>query len=298
MTSRLAGTAAAPLSPTLRGMLWMFACGLQFTMMNALLKTLSQQMDAWMAGWIRYTLGILFLLPSVLHAGWQALRPKQFGLHFLRGAFHAGGILLWLTALPHIMLAELTAISFMSPIYICLGAVLFLGERMSAARWLAVLLGFGGVLLVVRPWETGFSGVSKGTFFMLLSTPVFAVGFLLAKLLTRTEKSATIVLWQHLWVALLLFPFALPGWTIPGAQQWGIILLAALLGTGGHYCNTRSYAAADISAVQSIKFLELVWASLLGLALFDVMPAGWTMLGGMVILGSTLWIARRESRGT
>ena len=298
MTGRIAGSAAAPLNPTLRGMLWMFACGVQFTVMNAILKTLAQQMDAWMAGWIRYSLGILFLLPTAVRLGREAFQPAQFGLHFLRGAFHAGGILLWLTALPHIMLAELTAISFMSPIYICLGAVLFLGERMSAARWLAVLIGFGGVLLVVRPWETGFSGVSKGTLFMLLSTPVFAVGFLLAKLLTRREKSATIVLWQHLWVALLLFPFALPGWAMPTAGQWGLIFLGAVLGTGGHYCNTRAYAATDISAVQSIKFLELVWASLWGLVLFDVMPAGWTMLGGMVILGSTLWIARRESRGT
>ena len=75
-----------------------------------------------------------------------------------------------------------------------------------------------------------------------------------------------------------------------------LLVLCGFLGAGGHYCMTRSFRVADISAVQSVKFLELVWAAILGLAMFGTRPAGWTLAGGVVILASTLWLARREAR--
>ncbi len=289
----------APLSPTIKGMLWMVATGVLFTILNAIMKKVSEQLDPWVVGWLRYLLGAFVMLPWVLRHGLARARPSSHRVQLLRGLFHTAGLVLWFAALPVVTLAELTAIGFSVPLFICLGAVLFLGEHISATRWAAVLVGFGGVILVVQPWEgVGFSGVSLGGLLLLGSAPLFSGSFLMAKYLTRREPSDVIVLWQHAWVSLLFLPFALVVWTHPSLEQWLWLSLCGLLGAAGHYCTNRAFHVADISATQSIKFLDLVWAVLLGLAMFGTMPAGWTVIGGMVIMVSTLWLARRESRGT
>ncbi|MSQ50112.1 MAG: DMT family transporter, partial [Betaproteobacteria bacterium] len=231
--------------------------------------------------------------------GLRELWPKVPKLQLVRGLFHAGGMLLWFAALPMISIAELTAIGFSGPLFICLGAVLFLGERMTGARWVAVLVGFLGVVLVVHPFEVdGFSGISTGMLLMLASAPVFAGSFLVAKVLTRHERSDIMVFWQHLVVSLLLLPFAYFWWMMPSPRQWAMLVVCGFLGAGGHYCMTRAFRVADISAVQSVKFLELVWAAILGFFMFGTIPAGWTLAGGVVILASTLWLARREARAS
>ena len=166
-----------------------------------------------------------------------------------------------------------------------------------AYRWTAVVVGFSGVLLVLNPFgEGGFSGISTGMLMMLASAPVFAASFLVAKVLTRHERSDVMVLWQHLVVSLILLPFAVALWTMPSPGQWTLLVLCGFLGAGGHYCMTSAFRVADISAVQSVKFLELLWAAFLGYLFFGTAPAGWTLAGGVVILSSTLWLARRESR--
>jgi hypothetical protein len=150
------------------------------------------------------------MLAPALRLGKARAALERAGLQFVRGLFHVGGMMLWFAALPFVTLPELTAIGFTGPIFICLGATLFLGERMSGARWAAVLIGFSGVLLVVQPWAAGgFSGISRGVLLMLASAPVFAGSFLVAKTLTRHDPSEVVVLWQHLWVSVLLAAFAL-----------------------------------------------------------------------------------------
>lgn len=286
-------------APIVRGMLWMAATGLIFVVMNTIMKWLSIGLDPWLVGFLRYLLGALVMLGPVLRlgAGPGRLWPRAPGLQFVRGCFHAGGMILWFAALPLVTLAELTAIGFSGPLFICLGAVMFLGERMSGARWTAVLLGFAGVLLVVKPWEgAGFAGISTGMLLMLASAPVFAGSFLVAKALTRRDRSEVVVLWQHLWVSVLLVPFAVAYWANPSPAQWALLVLCGFLGAGGHYCMTRAFRVADISAVQPVKFLELVWAAILGVVVFGTMPATATVVGGLVILAATLLLARHESR--
>lgn len=284
-------------APVVRGMLWMAATGVIFIVMNTIMKWLSQELDPWLVGFLRYLLGAVVMLGSTLRFGFAALWPKAPRLQFVRGCFHAGGMILWFAALPLVSLAELTAIGFSGPLFICLGAVMFLKERMTGARWAAVMIGFAGVLLVVKPWEgAGFAGISTGMLLMLASAPVFAGSFLAAKALTRYDRSEVVVLWQHLWVSVLLVGFAAAYWTQPTPFQWALLVLCGFLGAGGHYCMTRAFRVADISAVQPVKFLELVWAAVLGVVVFGTVPAGGTVLGGAVILLSTLLLARHESR--
>lgn len=280
-------------------MLWMVATGVLFTLLNAIMKGLAHELDPWVVGFLRYFLGAVVMLLPALRLGARGLWSNAPRLQLVRGAFHAGGMMLWFAALPLVTLAELTAFGFSGPLFVCLGAVLFLNERMTGARWAAVLMGFLGVLLVLKPWSGGaIAGISGGMLLMLASAPVFAGSFLVAKVLTRHDRSDIMVLWQHALVSLLLVPFALAGWSAPTAGQWPLLVLCGLLGAGGHYCMTRAFRVAEISAVQSVKFLELVWAAILGFALFGTVPAGATVAGGVVILASTLWLVRRESRGT
>jgi drug/metabolite transporter (DMT)-like permease len=150
------------------------------------------------------------------------------------------------------------------------------------------------VLVVLGPRLSGSGG--GWHLLMLASAPVFAASYLLTKALTRTEHTEVIVLWQALTVALFSLPLALPVWQGPSLWQWLGFMVCGLLGSVGHYCLTRSYRHADISATQSVKFLDLVWASLLGLALFGDWPTATTLAGGALISVATVWLARREAR--
>jgi drug/metabolite transporter (DMT)-like permease len=188
----------------------------------------------------------------------------------------------------------MTAIGFTSPIFIMLGAAFFFKEAMRWDRWFAALLGFAGVVMVVAPKLSGAGGVYN--LVMLASAPMFAASFLITKALTRYESAQVIVLWQALTVTIFSLPMALLHWQNPSAVQWFTFVLAGMLGSAGHYCLTRSFAAADISATQSVKFLDLVWASLLGWLVFADQISQSTMIGGTVICGATIWIARREAR--
>lgn len=288
---------AAPLNATLRGMLWMAAGGVLFIILNGSMKKLSHEMDPWLAGFLRYAISTVVMLAPTLRGGLGGIWPQQPGLQVVRGAFHAAGMMLWFAALPMVTLAELTAIGFSGPLYISIGAVLFLHERMTGARWTAVLVGFCGVLLVVHPFDgASFTGISVGMLLMLASSPVFAASFLTAKVLTRRERTGVMVLWQHLLVTLFFAPFALLNWSAPDAGQWALLVFCGFVGAAGHYCMTHAFSVADISAVQTVRFLELVWAAALGFVLFGTLPTGWTVAGGAVILAATLALARSESR--
>jgi drug/metabolite transporter (DMT)-like permease len=132
---------------------------------------------------------------------------------------------------------------------------------------------------------------------MLASAPVFATSFLITKALTRYETTGTILVWQSITVAALSLPLALLAWQPLSAWQWAGFAVSGLLGSGGHYCLTRSFTRADISATQSVKFLDLVWAALLGVVLFADVPSTTTLAGGALICTATVWLARRESHG-
>ncbi len=129
---------------------------------------------------------------------------------------------------------------------------------------------------------------------MLGSSPMFAISFLIAKALTRYDKPSVIVFWQSLTVSLIAAPFGWYFWADPTLLQWALFIVTGLLGTAGHWCLTRAYVVADISASQPVKFLDLIWASLLGFIVFGDVPTTSTLIGGALIIGVTIWIAQRE----
>lgn len=289
---------AGRLDPTVRGMLWSGMAGLQFVLINTVMRELSIKLGPFETQFLRYLAAVLVLIPLVWRSGGlSAWMPLSVPGQFARGALHAAALYCWFFAVPHVSIADITAITFTGPLFIMLGASLFLGEPMRAARWAAAVVGMLGVLMVVGPQMQGQGGVYL--LMLLASSPVFAASFLLGKALSRHEKPSVIVAWQSLTVML----FSLPGallfeWRWPDPFQWLLVLLCGMMGSTAHYCMTRSFKIADISATQSVKFLDLLWASLLGWAVFGDIPAGWTLVGGVVIATSTLWLARHEARGS
>ncbi len=283
------------LTPTVRGLLWAAASGLVFALLNSTMRQLTLSVDPFQSQFLRYLFGLIVLLPIVLHHGLAAYRPRQVGGQFLRGAAHTLGLGLWFVALPRIPLADTTAIGFTTPIFIMIGAYLAFKEPMRWERWLATLAGFVGVMIVVAPKLSGSGGWYH--LVMLASAPVFAASFLLTKGLTRYETTGTILVWQAITVSIFSLPLALLNWQAPSAWQWLGFAFCGVLGSLGHYCLTRSFTVADISATQSTKFLDLIWAAVLGWLMFADVPSGYTLLGGALICAATLWVARRESRG-
>lgn len=282
------------LHPTVRGLLWSLLASVLFVLLNTTARYLTQQFDPFESQFLRYFCGLLVLLPFVCRKGWAAYRPQSVRGQFLRGLVHTTGLGLWFTALPHIALADMTALGFTTPIFIMLGAAFFLREAMHWERWVAAGLGFAGVLLILGPKLSGSGGWFH--LVMLASSPAFAASFLISKAQTRYESAGVILLWQSITVAALSLPMACLHWRAPSGAEWAGYVLAGALGGLAHYCLLRAYRLADISATQSFKFLDLVWASVMGWLVFGDHPSSATLAGGLVIAASTLWVARRESR--
>jgi len=275
-------------------MVWMVLGGLLFSLLNTIARDLTLHLDVYQSQFLRYLFGLLVILPWVWRDGWRAYMPVNMAGQFWRGGVYTLGLVLWFTALPKISLADMTAIGFTGPIFIMIGAAWFLGEPMRKDRWIAAIVGFAGVMVVVLPKMSGDGGWYN--LVMLASAPVFAASFLITKALTRYEKPGVIVLWQALTVTVLSLPMAVPNWQMPTTMQWLGFAATGVLGTLAHYCLTRAFALADISATQSLRFLDLVWASVLGWLVFGDVPSQSTWLGAFVILWATVWIARREGR--
>jgi drug/metabolite transporter (DMT)-like permease len=286
---------AGRMDATVRGLLWSGAAGLTFVMLNTVMRQITLELHPFQTQFLRYLFGLIVMLPFIARAGLRSYRPHSLGGQFVRGAVHSVGLGLWFAAIPHITIADTTAIGFTAPIFIMLGAAWVFGEKMRWERWLAALIGLAGVLIVVAPKLAGTGGIY--TLVMLASSPVFAASFLLTKGLTRYDRAAVIVVWQSIAVSAFSLPLALTVWQMPSPALWFSFVLCGILGSLGHYCLTRSFAVADISATQSVKFLDLVWATIMGWLVFADEPSRSTLIGGVVICASTLWIARREARG-
>ncbi|MGE0310304.1 MAG: DMT family transporter [Lautropia sp.] len=287
-------SAPAPISVGVQAILWAMASGMLFSVLNALMRAMTLELPPLQVLNLRYTGGVVALMPLVLVVGWRRFRPVNVAGQFWRGAAHTGGLLLWFSALPLIPLADTTAIGFTSPLFLMLGATLFLKEPMVWQRWVAAVAGFTGVLVVVGPRLSDENWLPS--LMMLASAVVFAASYLITKVLTRHDRPDVIVLWQSLSIAILTLPVSIVLWQPLEGHQWAIFLLGGAMGSAGHWCLTTALKLADVSVTQPIKFLELVWATLLGWFVFSDQPAATTLLGGGIIVASTLTIARWESR--
>jgi len=270
----------------------MLLTGLLFVGVTGIVRHLGSDMSAPQAAFIRYAFGILLLAPILLRLRMADLASSRLGLHALRGLVHGVAVMLWFYAMARIPIAEVTALGYTAPIFTTVGAALFLGEILRLRRIVAVLIGFAGALVILRP---GIIEVELGALAQLTAAPLFAASFLLAKKLTETESSGAIVALMSIFVTLILLPPALLAWRTPTWEELFWLFMTASLATLGHYTLVRAFRAAELMVTQPISFLQLVWATLLGLYAFGEEPDLWTWIGAGIIVASATYIAHREA---
>ncbi len=274
------------------GVLWMVLTGLMFVCVNVIVKYVGAELPAAEGAFLRYILGLVFLIPMIKPILAAHITRRQIKLFAARGIVHTGAVILWFYAMARIPLAEVTAMNYLSPIYIAIGAALFLGERLPPRRLAAVLAGLIGAIIILRP---GARELDPGHFAMLFTALGFAASYLLAKQMSGQVPAVVVVGMLSITVAIGLAPFACAVWVTPTWAEAGWMFLVACFATAGHLSMTKAFAAAPMTVTQPVTFLQLVWAVLLGAVLFGEPIDGWVMLGGAVIMASVSFITWREA---
>lgn len=274
------------------GILWMLLAGLLFVGVTAAVKHGTQGLPAAEAAFLRYAIGLLFLVPLLRRILSERLSRRDWGLFATRGLLHALGVILWFFAMTRIPLAEVAALNYLSPIYITIGAIFVLGEKANLARFLAILAALVGTLLILRP---GFREVGAGHVAMLFTAMFFAASYIVAKSLSARVSPTMIVVLLSFGVTVALLPFALAVWQTPTMSEIIWLTITAALATGGHFAMTLAFAAAPITLTQPVTFLQLVWATILGLLAFGEAVDALSVAGGSVIALSVILLGWYEA---
>ena len=269
----------------------MVLTGLLFVAVTGVVRHLGSNMPATEAAFLRYAIGLVMILPAFRPLLRKMPAAREWRLYILRGVVHGFAVMLWFYAMARIPIAEVTAIGYTAPIFVTIGAAIFLGERLQMRRIGAVLAAFLGALVILRP---GMVELSSGALAQLMAAPLFATSFLLAKSFTRDAEPALIVAMLSVFCTLTLLPGAILQWRDPTWGEIGWLTLTAALATAGHYTLTRAYQAAPITVTQPVQFLQLVWASLLGIWVFGEAVDPFVILGGGIIVASATYISHRE----
>ena len=270
----------------------MFVTGLLFVAVTALVKYNGTRIPAAESAFLRYSMGLVFLLPMINAMRQSQLTIRQHKLFWLRGIAHTGGVSLWFYAMARIPIADVTAMNYLTPIYVTLGAALFLGEKLALRRILAVVAALVGALIILRP---GFREVGMGHVAMLFAAVFFATSYLVAKLMSDETNPAIVVTMLSITVTIGLAPLALANWVTPTGSELVVLFAVAALATAGHYTMSMAFAAAPVTVTQPVSFLQLVWAVLLGAVVFGEGFDPWVVIGGLVIIGSIAFITMREA---
>ena len=275
------------------GIGWMLVTTFLFLGVTAVVRHVGSDLPNIEAAFLRYVFGLLLVLPAA-RALWRTrLTARAWGLYGLRGVLHGLGVMLWFYAMARIPIAEVTAIGYISPIFVTIGAALFLGERLQWRRISAVIAAFVGALIILRP---GFQELNNGQIAQLVAAPMFAASLLLAKRFTDNASAGLIVFMLSLVCTLTLLPGAIIQWRDPTWEELGWMALTAVFATAGHVTMTQAFRCAPITVTQPIGFLQLVWATILGMTVFAEPLDPHVLAGGAVIVASATYISHREAR--
>ena len=274
------------------GIIWMIVTGVLFVGVTALVKVLGTRIPAAEAAFLRYLLGLVFLIPLARHLLRARLTRRMTGILVARGMVHTVGVVLWFFAMARIPIADVTAMNYLSPIYVTLGAALFLGETLALRRVMAVVAALVGALIILRP---GFREVGPGHLAMLFTAIFFGASYLLAKLASDDLSPVVVVGMMSITVTIGLAPLALANWVAPTLPELLILSGVACLATTGHYTMTLAFRAAPLTVTQPVTFLQLVWAVALGAIFFGEGVDPYVILGGLLIVVSVSFISWREA---
>ncbi|MBV7542745.1 DMT family transporter [Acidovorax sp. sic0104] len=286
-------SAHAQASGNLRGIIAMVAAVGFFSLMDALLKTLSASYPAMQVAALR---GWAALPLVVLYVVWRrevgGLLKVRWPLHLLRGVINVSMLGLFAYALKELGLAEAYTLFFIAPLLITALSTVVLREKVRAAHWVAIALGMVGVVVALRPSQDAF--FTLGALAVLGAACGYAVSAITGRVLTRTDSSASLVFWTTTLLALGAGALALPGWVGVDRAHWPLVAGLAVTGFLGQLAITEAFRHGQASVVAPFEYTALAWGMGLDWVLWQAVPGYSTLLGGAIIIGSGLYLVRQE----
>jgi len=276
----------------MRAPAWMIVACVAFAALWGFVRLASETMHAFLVVFYRNLLGLLILLPSVAAGGWAALATSRFGAHVRRATSGVIATFAVFYAVANAPMATVMAINYTIPLFATLAAILFLGERVRWRRIAALVVGFIGMLIVVRP---GHVPLTPGIGAALLSAVATAFSIIAMKQLSRTESSLAIVTWSFVLMLPPSLLLALPYWKWPSGHELLVLAGVGLTAAIGQSGTVKAFALAEATAVLPYDFVRFGLVILIGTVGFGDPVDGFTYLGGAVILCATIYIAHREA---
>ena len=263
------------------------------TVMLSFLKIAQEDVNVYVAGFFRFFLGLIIILPYIIIKKDAVLKTTHLKQHFLRAILGLPAMLIYFSALVLLPIEKLTAISFVVPLIVTILAVFFLGEKIYIYRTLALILGFSGMLVIIRP---GFVDISIGVYMVLFSALLWSINIIITKKISKDDSAITILAYQSIFMSLLSFFIVLFFWEMPSLKTFIYLILAAMCGTVLHLTLNHAFKLVDVSMTQPYSFLNLVFASIIGYFVFDEMPDLYTWIGALIIFTGVLIISYREMK--
>ncbi|MEM7635060.1 MAG: DMT family transporter [Pseudomonadota bacterium] len=277
-----------------QGLMAMWVAVASFSIADAIAKWHGQEgFAAVQIVFFRYFFGLVPVAIALWVAGFHQVRTRRPAAHVLRGVLMSVALALFFWGLKYVPLAEAIAVAFTAPLFITALSVPVLGERVGPARWLAVLVGFAGMLVIVRPGAEAFK---PEMLILVAGTAVFALGITYTRRLARTETVTTMFTWTTV-VAMAVFgPLAWWTWKLPQADHMAGFAVLGLIGGMAHYLVIVAYRNAPAAVIAPQEYMALVWGAIIGWIIWSEVPSAWTWLGAAIVAGAGGFIALRESR--
>jgi len=283
----------SPQNDTRAGIFWMVMTMAMFVSMDTCAKYLVAHYPTLQAVWGRYFFQVVILCIALAPRIPTLLKTQSLTFQLIRSLFLLGATLCFFTGLGTIQVAEASAIMFTSPLMLTAAAPFVLKEKVGIRRWMSVLVGFIGALIIIRP---GQGALAEGAFWVLGAAACYACYQLSTRALSGQDSVLTTLFYSALLGAVIMsfvVPFHFVMFTPTG---WGIMALAGLFGTLGHFCMIKAFSHAEASKVAPYSYTNLIWASIIGFVLFGTLPDIWTYVGAGIIIASGLYIIHRERK--
>lgn len=276
-----------------RGILWLSLGAFLFSVVDVFVKSLGGRFHPIEISFFRYSCGLIFLMPVFFCMGIANLKTERLPLHLLRmGLAFVAQLGIFITVI-HLPLADATAFMFSKPLFTTVVAVFMLREVVSGRRWGATLVGFIGVLVLVRP---GAEAINPIALVAVASAMTFAVANVLIRKMSVTEPTGRILFYYHIGGVILFGGPAAYVWTMPIGLEWLLLISIGGLTTIGIFCFMRAFTVGEANAVGPAENLRLIYATVFGFVLFSEIPSVWTVVGAAIIVASTVYIARVEAQ--
>tara|TARA_Y100001936_G_scaffold205706_1_gene209758 strand:- start:991 stop:1893 length:903 start_codon:yes stop_codon:yes gene_type:complete len=260
--------------------------------MGAGVKFLSNDLHPIIICFWRCLMGLMLITPFIARNNFKSLKTSNMRLQIFRAAINILSMICWFSAIGMMHFEKATALGFTTPLFTTILAVIVLGEVIRFHRTAALMLGFIGILIIIRP---GYIPFEFGIFLMLIASLSFSFVLIFVKKLSATDSSLTIIFYHLLYMTPAFFILALFYWENINLNQLLVFIFMGASGLLSHWCLAQAFKLSDTTFVMPLQFTKLIWASLIGLFIFSEKPDIWTWVGGIIIFISVVYITYREA---